>query len=104
MAIGPIHLAWLVKLAATGQFRNLASVIDIGPRSQKIQIERPVLESATCGLLSPERQVALLDAQKSSYELFGLSRSQSVDIEVRRATYRHDLNWLSGLRQLGSTR
>jgi hypothetical protein len=101
MAIGAIHLAWMRKLARSGCFRDLHSVIDLGP--QDIQLERPVLERGLRDITPAERLSPLLDAmyvdghvardaQTPFYGLFGLGPYASIDVEDDRATYRLDLN------------
>jgi hypothetical protein len=89
------------QLARSGCFRDLHSVIDLGP--QDVQLERPVLERGVRDITPAERLDPLLDAiyvdgrvardaQTPFYELFGLGPYASIDVEDDRATYRLDLN------------
>jgi hypothetical protein len=59
MAIGAIHLAWLRRLANSGCFRGMGSIIDLGP--QDIQLHRSLLESAMRDLFPVSRLTSLLD-------------------------------------------
>jgi hypothetical protein len=101
MAIGPIHLAWLKRLAQSGSFRGSKSVIDLGP--QDVQISRTVLAQAMRSLTPADRLATLLaaifdgesvrrTAQRDFYALFGLQEYASLDAQDERADYKLDLN------------
>jgi SAM-dependent methyltransferase len=101
MAIGPIHLAWLKRVAQSGVFRGSKSVIDLGP--QDIQISRPILAQAMRTVTPADRLAGLLaaifdgesvrfTAQRDFYALFGLQEYASLDAQDERADYKLDLN------------
>lgn len=107
MAIGPIHIAWMKRLADRGHFAALQSVIDLGP--QDIQADRTVLETLARSMLPAKRadtlinkifegQVALRTAQRDFYSIFGLTEYSSIDADDDRAVYKLNLNYpISGL-------
>ena len=101
MAIGPIHLAWLKRLAERGCFIDKTRVIDLGP--QDIQVSHAILEAVARKLLPTNEATAVLDkifdgsatrrtAQLDFYSLFGLCEYASLDADDDRATYKIDLN------------
>lgn len=100
MAIGAIHLSWMRHLAQKGIFKDLHSVIDLGP--QDIQLEHDVLRQAMLPI-APKDIDSLLgtmysggriapNAQVPFYSLFGLGPYESIDNDDTRATHRLDLN------------
>ncbi len=101
MAIGPIHLSWMRRLADRSCFDGLKSVIDLGP--QDIQIERHILQDALAHRIPSAKLGAVLDklypsgrvapdGQPDFYALFDLGPYASIDLDDARATYRLDLN------------
>lgn len=101
MAIGPIHIEWLSRLARKGLFHNQMSLLDLGP--QDVQCPRSYLTEVAGRHLGIEAVAPAISGvfdgdspiptgQAAFYSMFGVEKYVSVDLLDERATYNCNLN------------
>jgi SAM-dependent methyltransferase len=101
MAIGPIHVEWLSRLARKGILGRSYSLLDLGP--QDVQVPRSYMTEVARRHLEYKKIQRAVDAvfdgeaprpdgQDAFYSIFGSTSYASVDLLDKRATYLFDLN------------
>lgn len=101
MAIGPIHVEWLSRLAGRGVLGPAHSLLDLGP--QDVQATRAYIAEVSQRHLDAGAAARAVDGvfdgeqprptgQAAFYGIFGASRYESVDLIDKRATHAFDLN------------
>src|SRR5439155_27277296 len=101
MAIGAIHLDWMLRVAQIGAFTPDSDLLDLGP--QDVRAPRDVLSGAARRVFDPgpaEKWIENVcqgdrvrpDAQAEFYALFGAKRYRSADNIDPRAHFKVDLN------------